>query len=95
MPTIVQCLQEKHYNFNDLWTKYQEDSGGSLSAFDGSNHEIVGVVSSGKGCGRVNVPEVYAKVTSQLNWIHQIAVSESGQSCPRSIFKKYTSIPVP
>lgn len=34
--------------------------------------ELAGLVSWGFGCGRVDVPGVYVKVSSFIGWINQI-----------------------
>ncbi|CAL4122433.1 unnamed protein product, partial [Meganyctiphanes norvegica] len=48
----------------------QGDSGGPMISQDSSNfYRQIGVVSWGYGCARPGLPGVYARVTSQLNWI--------------------------
>jgi len=63
------------------------DSGGPLTLSTSGKEHVVGVVSWGIGCGRPNLPSVYAKVSSANWWIHQRGVdSASGiatKRCPR------------
>jgi kallikrein len=55
-------------NLNDL----QGDGGGPLVCQDDGFYELAGLVSWGFGCGRVDVPGVYVKVSSFIGWINQI-----------------------
>ena len=51
----------------------QGDSGGPLTVRNTINqHELVGVVSWGYGCGQAMYPGVFARVTKALGWIRQI-----------------------
>ncbi|XP_076261682.1 trypsin-like serine protease domain-containing protein masquerade [Rhynchophorus ferrugineus] len=50
----------------------QGDGGGPLVCQDDGFYELVGLVSWGFGCGRVDVPGVYVKVSSFIGWINQI-----------------------
>nr|CAD7194728.1 unnamed protein product [Timema douglasi] len=50
----------------------QGDGGGPLVCQDDGFFELAGLVSWGFGCGRVDVPGVYVKVSSFIGWINQI-----------------------
>lgn len=50
----------------------QGDGGGPLVCQDDGFYELAGLVSWGFGCGRLNVPGVYVKVSSFIGWINQI-----------------------
>ncbi len=58
----------------------QGDSGGPLVMRNGDNHILAGVVSFGQGCGDPNFPGVYARVSSAIDWISQVACDEWGSS---------------
>lgn len=50
----------------------QGDSGGPLTFIDGGgNHDQIGVVSYGIGCGDDGYPGVYTRVSKYRNWIDQ------------------------
>lgn len=50
----------------------QGDGGGPLVCQDDGFFELAGLVSWGFGCGRLDVPGVYVKVSSFIGWINQI-----------------------
>ncbi|XP_014240952.1 serine proteinase stubble [Cimex lectularius] len=50
----------------------QGDGGGPLVCQDDGFYELAGLVSWGFGCGRMDVPGVYVKVSSFIGWINQI-----------------------
>ena len=47
----------------------QGDSGGPMVTMSSGHYTIIGVVSWGAGCAMATAPGVYARVTSQLEWI--------------------------
>uniref|UniRef100_A0A131YMJ4 Secreted serine protease n=1 Tax=Rhipicephalus appendiculatus TaxID=34631 RepID=A0A131YMJ4_RHIAP len=54
----------------------QIDSGGpAIVRVDGSRFVQVGIVSSGNGCARENVPGLYARVDVFVPWIKQVVGS--------------------
>ncbi|XP_053207718.1 uncharacterized protein LOC128391794 [Panonychus citri] len=50
----------------------QGDGGGPLVCEVDGFYELTGLVSWGFGCGRLDVPGVYVKVSNFIGWIHQI-----------------------
>merc|ERR1711860_13976 len=62
----------------------QGDSGGPLWWKDPSNQQIyqVGVVSSGRGCGRRDYPGIYARVSHYFEWILDAMFEGSGIKFP-------------
>jgi len=63
------------------------DSGGPLTWTDPADQTeyLAGIVSLHVGCGRPNLPGVYARVTSALDWLRKLGVGENGiakNKCP-------------
>lgn len=58
----------------------QGDSGGPLVIGVGAKAVQVGVVSWGKGCGRIGVPGVYADVAIYLPWIWRVTGGKAGRA---------------
>lgn len=46
------------------------DSGGPITVEVNYRHVIVGITSFGNGCGKIEFPGVYTRITAYLPWIH-------------------------
>ena len=54
----------------------QGDSGGALVVDDSSSRKVmVGIMSSGVGCGREKLPGLYTRVESYVDWIRDFLAS--------------------
>jgi len=56
----------------------QGDSGGPMTLKVSQKWTVFGVTSWGVGCGRPNLPGVYAKVAAQLDWIKSLGIGKDG-----------------
>ena len=74
VPLFSKCLFGA-YNCNSLY--YSEHNLICLTvsvstARNGVNHELLGLVSYGKGCGRSGYPGVYTKITAIYPWLKEV-----------------------
>jgi secreted trypsin-like serine protease len=68
----------------------QADSGGPLviqgSNGDGTDDVLVGVVSSGTyGCGLLDFPGVYSRISHSYAWINNVVCSQSSNPPPNFV----------
>jgi len=74
------CKKESDYSFTTMNSiicageegkdACQGDSGGPLMYYNEGRATVVGVVSTGRGCGYDNYPGIFGRVTSVLDWIN-------------------------
>ena len=63
-------------DFSENSDTCQGDSGGSLAVRDGNGSYIIkGITSFGNGCGRLNTPGVYTKVSVYMDWTCETMVN--------------------
>ncbi|XP_068082926.1 trypsin [Anabrus simplex] len=60
----------------------QGDSGGGLMVVKDGRYYLLGIVSFGYGCGVRNIPGLYTRVTSYLNWINEHIKTRSAEKKP-------------
>ncbi|KAL7646623.1 UNVERIFIED_CONTAM: hypothetical protein RMT77_001874 [Armadillidium vulgare] len=79
-PQYVHIYEENHICAGYAEGKQDSctgDSGGPLMKIDNSGREvIVGIVSSGSGCGRPKVPGIYTRIVTYIPWIRSILASQ-------------------
>lgn len=67
------CAGDSHGGWNK--DTCQGDSGGPLQISHPKNiclFQVLGITSFGQGCGVINTPGVYTRVSYYLNWIEDI-----------------------
>jgi len=92
--TMTNNACNKKYNHGDIQTTMlcaandgkdscQGDSGGPLVTKEDGAFSLIGVVSWGYDCASPDYPGVYARVTSELDWIKR--ESRTGVTCSGKI----------
>lgn len=61
------CLRDKSYSIK--YANFQADSGGPLMVDESEGTMVVGVVSTGIGCGRPRLPGLYTRMSEYMPWI--------------------------
>jgi secreted trypsin-like serine protease len=67
--SLIHCISVFPLHMCVCLNASQGDSGGPLVVQEGGVHILVGVVSSGIGCGSKAFPGVYSRVSAYTDWI--------------------------
>ncbi|XP_072371815.1 hepatocyte growth factor activator-like isoform X2 [Scyliorhinus torazame] len=71
VPIISQSLCRSDFVYGREVTPNMGDSGGPLVCYKGDTGYLYGIVSWGDGCGQINKPGVYTRVTNYMEWIYR------------------------